>query len=107
MPVTIRRTLGLALVSSVALSTWAATGDARSVQNMRRTGDQQLRAAIVIPESGPFKIHNRLIANGATIAAREVNAEGAGKGLAPVRLDLSVVRVPPTASPTRLVRRLV
>ena len=107
MPVTIRRALGLALVSSVALSTWAATGDARSVQNVRRTGDQQLRAAIVIPENGPFTIHNRLIANGATIAAQEINTQGAGKGHPPVRLKLRVIRVRPTASPKGIVRSLV
>ena len=90
----------LALVSSVAFCAWVTTGGARSsAQGVRRTLDQQLRVAIVIPKDGPFSIHNRLLANGATIAAREIDA--------PVRLQLSVVRVRPTASPGRTVRRLV
>jgi ABC-type branched-subunit amino acid transport system substrate-binding protein len=69
--------------------------------------NQQLRVAIVIPRSGPFTIHNRLIANGATIATNEINAQGAGSGHAPVHLKLKVVTVGPTAGPKGIVRGLV
>ena len=90
----------LGLVSTVAFASWAAAGDAA-----RRTANQQLRVAIVIPRTGPFSIHNRLIANGATVAAREINAQGTGK--APVRLKLKVLTVEATASPKPILRSLV
>ena len=83
----------------MALATWATAGSAR-------TADQRLRVAIVIPKSGPFEIHNRLLANGAAIAADEIDAGGAVKGQNPVRLKLKVVRVGPTAAPGRIVRTL-
>src|SRR5262249_23806094 len=63
--------------------------------------------AIVIPRSGPFHVHNRLIANGAAVAANEINATGGGKSGPPVRLKLSVVAVLPTTSPKGIVRNLV
>jgi ABC-type branched-subunit amino acid transport system substrate-binding protein len=62
--------------------------------------------AIVIPKSGPFSIQNRLLANGATVAAGEINAQGTGKGQAPVLLRLKVVRVGASASPKSIVHGL-
>jgi len=99
MSVAIRWALRLALASSVTFSVWTAAGDARNTA-------QQLRVAIVIPKAGSFKVHNRLIANGATIAAQEIGAGVADKGHSSVALKLSVVSVRPTISPTRVVRSL-
>jgi ABC-type branched-subunit amino acid transport system substrate-binding protein len=95
----LRRVAWIGLVSTVALASWAAAGDAAL-----RTANQQLRVAIVIPKTGPFSIHNRLIANGATVAARAINAQGAGK--APVRLKLKVLTVTAAASPKSILRSL-
>jgi ABC-type branched-subunit amino acid transport system substrate-binding protein len=75
------------------------------VKFARRTAGRQLGVAIVIPKSGSFSIHNRLLANGASVAVKEINAQGGAR--APVRLKLRVVGVKPTASPTRIVRSLV
>jgi ABC-type branched-subunit amino acid transport system substrate-binding protein len=103
-----RRVVSLGLASIVTLATWATTGDARSnIESARRTASKQLRVALVIPKSGPFTLHNRLLADGATVAAGEINANGASKGPASVRLRLKVVAVPPTASPERIVRGLM
>jgi ABC-type branched-subunit amino acid transport system substrate-binding protein len=105
MALTIRWATRLALVSTVTLSVWATAGEARS--SAQRLATPQLRVAIVIPKSGPFQIHNRLIANGATIAVQEINKGGAGVGRPPVRLKLTVVTVPPTIAPRLIVRSLV
>jgi len=95
----LRRVACLGLISTVAFASSAAAGDAA-----RRAADQHLRVAIVIPRSGPFSIHNRLIANGATVAVHQLNAQPAGK--APVRLKLKVLTVNPTSSPKRILRSL-
>jgi ABC-type branched-subunit amino acid transport system substrate-binding protein len=103
----LRRAGCLGLVTTVTLAAWAATGSARtSMRSAQQSANQQLRAAIVIPKSGPFSIHNRLIANGATVAAREINAQGASKGHPPIRLKLKVVTLKPTASPKSILRGL-
>jgi ABC-type branched-subunit amino acid transport system substrate-binding protein len=105
---TIRRAVPLALLSAVTLAASASPGDARSdVPGSQLTAPQQLQVAIVIPKTGSFSMHNRLIANGATIADHEINAEGSKKGQAPVHLKLQVVGVRPTASPKRIVQSLV
>src|SRR5262249_39297751 len=95
----LRRAACLGLVSTIALAFWAAAGDAAA-----HPAKQQLGVAIVIPKSGAFSIHNRLIANGATIATNEINAQGGDKGH--VRLKLKVVGVKSAASPKRIVRSL-
>jgi ABC-type branched-subunit amino acid transport system substrate-binding protein len=100
----LRRAACLGLVATLTLAAGAATGSARSSAQL--SANQQLRVAIVIPKSGPFSIHNRLIANGATVAAREINAQRAGKGHPSVRLKLKVVTVKPTASPKRILLSL-
>jgi len=102
-----RRAVCLGLVSTVALAICVTAGDARgSVQAEQGASSRQLRVAIVIPTSGPFGIHNRLIGNGATIAANEINAQRMAKGRVPIRLKLNVVTVKPTASPKRILRAL-
>jgi ABC-type branched-subunit amino acid transport system substrate-binding protein len=94
-----------ALVSSVTCAAWATAGTARGT--VQRAATQPLRVAIVIPKSGAFSIHNRLLANGATVAVDEINAERAGKGQAPVRLKLRVVPVGSKESAKGIVRSLV
>jgi ABC-type branched-subunit amino acid transport system substrate-binding protein len=91
------------LTSCVAFAVWATAAAARS----GKQAAQPLRAAVVIPKSGEFSIHNRLLANGATIAVNEINIQGAGEGKAPVHLKLKVVSVKPTASASSIVRSLV
>jgi ABC-type branched-subunit amino acid transport system substrate-binding protein len=103
-----RRAACLGLVSTVGFAAWTTAVDARSsAQGARRTASQQLSVAIVIPRSGPFHVHNRLIANGATVAANQINATGSGKSAPPVHLKLSVVGVQPRTSPRGIVRGLV
>jgi ABC-type branched-subunit amino acid transport system substrate-binding protein len=96
------RAVCLGLVSAAVFAAWATTGAARNSAPLA-----PLPVAVVIPKSGEFSVHNRLVANGATIATNEINSQAAGKGPAPVHLKLKVVGVKPTASPKRIVRSLV
>ena len=91
------------LISGVAFAVGATAADAHS----GKQAVPPLRVAIVIPKSGEFGIHNRLLANGAAVAVDEINTQGASKGQAPVHLKLKVVSVKPTASPKSIVRSLV
>jgi ABC-type branched-subunit amino acid transport system substrate-binding protein len=92
------------LISSATFAVWATAAAARSG---RQAVGQSLRVAIVIPKSGEFSIHNRLLANGTAVAIDEINAQGASMGKAPVHLKLKIVSVNPTASPKSIVRGLV